>query len=141
VADVVVASLLPQHLSNLGGRRQIRFAGSTLTISAVYDAISYVLEQAIDIQYHPVEALDTLDKPVKEEGCAKKTNQDSFLRSFGSGGFDVGEATEVAASGKIVFSSNKDYLELVPKTWAEVVHSHFKVRGSKGERGAQSPHI
>jgi len=51
VAEVVVHSLLPEHLTTLNVTRTVRYAGSTQKLSALYETISDVTGHPISVKY------------------------------------------------------------------------------------------
>jgi hypothetical protein len=118
-------SLLPQHLDGLDIKRYIRFAGSTLSASALYDAMSYVLHRPINVTYQPIEALHVSKKQRKMPGNKLDPKGTALQRILGSGGFELEEPNRIE-QGKGVINIGQEYVDkLKPMNWAEVVHEYF----------------
>ncbi len=118
-------SLLPKHLSKVNMRRHIRFAGSTLPTSSLYDAISYVLHHPIDVTYQSPDSTCEADKELKSPGDQLSPKRISFRRSLALGGFDL-EARDGQELDKGIVTSGREYNEEVkPRNWAQVVHEYF----------------
>ena len=127
-ARAIVTSLLPLHLSVLSMKRRIRFAGSTLTTSSLYDALSYVLHHPIDVTYRSPEAPYKKDEQPKDSGDNLPPKLASFRRSLGFGEFEL-KVPDDEEPGKGIVDSGKEYVdELEPKSWSEVVHEYFTRR-------------
>ncbi|KAJ9603327.1 hypothetical protein H2200_012105 [Cladophialophora chaetospira] len=125
VAQAIVASLLPDYLTSLNTKRHIRFAGSTLPVSALYDAISYVLRHPIEVTYQTPDASYESDKQLKGSYNEHSPKLPSIRRSLGLGAYRL-QAPDGQEPGQGTTSSGKEYVEaLSPKNWAQVVHEHF----------------
>ena len=110
-------------------RRRIRFAGSTLTTSSLYDALSYVLHHPIDVTYQS-EAPYKKDKQSKGSDDEYPPRFAAFRRSLGFGEFEL-KGSDGEEPGEGVVDSGKEYVEeLEPKNWSEVVHEYF-IRGKE----------
>ncbi|KAF4630751.1 hypothetical protein G7Y89_g7383 [Cudoniella acicularis] len=51
VAKITATSLLPSHLPSLSTRREIRFAGETLTLSSLFSTVENVVGHKVDVEY------------------------------------------------------------------------------------------
>ncbi|OAP61364.1 hypothetical protein AYL99_03567 [Fonsecaea erecta] len=120
VAKLIVASLLPHHLSELNLRRYLCFAASTLPSLSLFDAISYVLRHPIDVTYEDTLYASSSSYRNEEQQKAPLGSdiQQSFRRSVGFGGFELKEQ-DIANSGA------KFRHEVKAKTWTQVVHEFF----------------
>ncbi|KIW70796.1 hypothetical protein PV04_03036 [Phialophora macrospora] len=130
VAQVIVRSLLPQHLPSLSVRRHVRFTGSAMPTSALYDAISYVLHHPIDVTYLTLDSSHNHESKKSHGSLQPKIA--AYRRSLGFGGFEIKEPDEDQLPGRDVVCSGKEYLkELRPRCWAEVVHEYFTRGGNE----------
>lgn len=115
VAKVVVASLLPKHLSSLNMTRHIRFSGSTFLVASLFDAISYILQHHISITYQTLESSNKDEKQMQEAGDEVLSKSVSARRAIGFGGFGLEEQDGL-----------KEYEDEVrPKQWPEIVAEFF----------------
>lgn len=106
-------------------KRYISFAGSTLTVSSLYDAISYVLHQPINVTYETKDAARKSEKAQSGSEYEPSPSLDSFRRYLGLGVY-VLDPRDRNEFGKEIASSGKEHIaELRPKSWTKVVHEHF----------------
>ncbi|KAH6665717.1 hypothetical protein B0J14DRAFT_660416 [Halenospora varia] len=113
VAKIIVASLLPTHLPNLAGGREVRFSGSTIPISTLFNIVSNVLGHEIDVKYLSVEESYLFQDEQIKAGNAFLGKFASAMRAIGFGGADMGKG------------NNADYPELKPVSWEEAVKGFF----------------
>ncbi|KDR76013.1 hypothetical protein GALMADRAFT_279302 [Galerina marginata CBS 339.88] len=109
VGSIVALSLLPSHLKSLSDRRQIRFAGSTLSIAEYFSTVASVLGHDIKVQYLSKDSSYIFEQEQKALGNEFMYKFTSARRALGFGG---------AAFDGV---DNGSYLELKPTTWEEAV--------------------
>jgi hypothetical protein len=144
-----VTTLLPTHLPPhaLHIRRHIRFAGSTLATSSIFDAIAYVLKHPISVTYET----GTDDTEQEQLGAGARAGARSKKETapqdpgpgvgIGFGGWDltVGQDLDQRARGQrqsrvenvedaVVHLGRDLEMELKPKGWAEVVWEFFATK-------------
>ncbi|KIX96718.1 uncharacterized protein Z520_07437 [Fonsecaea multimorphosa CBS 102226] len=118
VAKLIVASLLPHHLSDLNLRRYLCFAASTIPTLSLFDAISYVLRHPIDVTYEEGLYASSYKTEHSEKAMVGNDVQQSFRRSVGFGGFELKEQDIAHWGGEFRH-------EVKAKTWAQVVHEFY----------------
>ena len=107
-------------------RRHIILAGSTISTSSLFDAISYVLRHPIKIHYETLESSFECEAPSEQAENMTPENIASLRRSLGFGGFEIKE-TDEKPSKDVIVSAGRAYLEgMAPKTWAESVDAFFR---------------
>jgi hypothetical protein len=109
VAKVIVTSLLPSQLKNLAGPRQVRFAGTTLTIRDLFATIEKVLGHPIAVAYGSKEESYIFEEEQRVLGNEFLWKFTSARRSIGFGGSELSPL------------DNDKYPEINPVVWADVV--------------------
>ncbi|KAF2166486.1 hypothetical protein M409DRAFT_23124 [Zasmidium cellare ATCC 36951] len=109
VAEVIVTYLLPSHLTSLSGPRIVRYSGSTMPLSVLYDTIAQVTKTELAVRYVSKEESFDREKALHASGNAWMATFVSAIRSIGFG-----------ASG-IVPNDNAEYKEVRRREWRAIV--------------------
>jgi len=141
IAKVIVNSLLPTHLSDLSTRRYIVLAGSTLSTSSLFDAISYVVRHPINVKYQALGSSSASDRQSTQPEDSLRGRLASLRRCLGFGGFELKEKNE-DRSKNVITTDGRDYMDgAAPKTWTEVVHDFFRVEATTRPRSSSIENI
>ena len=106
-------------------KRHIRFTGSTLTTSALYDAMAYVVHHPIDVTYQPLKAESKLDKLLNASNDDVDSKYAAVRRSLGRGVFALEEPGSQEKDRGVVGSGDELMALLKPQAWTAMVHKHF----------------
>lgn len=120
-----MTTLLPTHLDALNVKRHIRFAGSTLATSSLFDAIAYVLNHPVSVTYET--------EPEDADAGEISTSSRAGAPSVGFGAWDLTATRDQPGQeqGNMGMDVEIRHLgrdlerELKPKGWAEVVWDNF----------------